>query len=77
MYNHKILNDKPNETAINNSNCCNKDTCPLPNNCQVKCIIYQANMDCDIVGYKQNCLLGSCEEDLKIVWEIIKSRQPR
>ena len=43
----------------------------------MKCIIYQANMDCDIAGYKQNWFLASCEEDLKIVWEIIKSRQPR
>ena len=61
MHNHKVLNDKPNETGINNYNCCNKDTCPLPNSCQTKCIIYQANIDCDIAGYKQKCYLGSCE----------------
>ena len=41
MHNYKILNDKPNKTGINNCNCCNKDTCPLPNSCQTKCIIYQ------------------------------------
>ena len=31
MHNHKVLNDKPNETAINKCNCRNKDNCPLPN----------------------------------------------
>ena len=36
MHNHKVLNEKPNETGINNYNCCNKDTCPLPNSCQTK-----------------------------------------
>ena len=45
----KILNDKPNETGINNCNYRKKDTCPLPNSCQTKRIIYQANFDCDIV----------------------------
>ena len=55
------VNSKPNETGINNCNCFNKDTCPLPNSCQTKCIIYQANIDCDIAGYKQKCYLGSCE----------------
>ena len=50
MHNPKVLNDKPNETAINNCNCLDKDTCPLPNTCQTKCIIYQANSDCDISG---------------------------
>ena len=27
----------------------------------MKCIDYQANIDCNIVGYKQKCYLGSCE----------------
>ena len=40
MHNDKVLNDKPNETEINNCNCRNKDTCPLPNRCQTKSIIY-------------------------------------
>ena len=31
MHNHKVLNDKPNETVIDNCNCPNKDNCPLPN----------------------------------------------
>ena len=61
MHNHKVLNHKPNQTGINNYNCCNKDTCPLPNSCQTKIIIYQANIDGDITGYKQKCYLGSCE----------------
>ena len=65
MYNHKVLNDKSNETRINNCNCRNKDTCPLPNTCQTKCIIYQANIACDIAWYKQKCYLGSCEATSK------------
>ena len=74
MHNHKVLNDKPNEMGINNCNCRNKDNCPLPNSCQTKCIIYQANIDCDIAGYKQKFYLGSCERTFKIVLGIIKSR---
>ena len=50
MHNHKVLNDKPNETGINNYNCRYKDTSPLPNSCQTKCIIYQENIDCDRFG---------------------------
>ena len=65
MHNHKVLNDKPNEMGVNNCNCRNKDNCPLPNSCQTKCIIYQANIDCDIAGYKQKCYLGSCETTFK------------
>ena len=65
MYNHKILNDKPNETGINDCNCRNKDTCPLPNSCQTNCIIYQANSDSDIAGYKEKCYLGSCKTAFK------------
>ena len=65
MHNHEVLNDKPNEMGINNCNCCNEDTCPLPNSCQPKCIVYQANIDCDIAGYKQKCYLGSCETTFK------------
>ena len=65
MHNQKVLNDKANETGINNCNCRNKDTCLLLNSCQTKCIIYQANIDCDIAGYKQKCYLGSCETTFK------------
>ena len=65
MHNHKVLNDKPNEMRINNCNCPNKDTCPIPNSCQTKCIVYQANTDCDIAGYKQKCYLGSCKTTFK------------
>ena len=82
MHNHKVLNDKSNETGINNCNCRNKDTCPLPKSCQTKCIVYQANIDCDIAGYKQKCYLGSCETTFKdrfgnhkppkITWKIIR-----
>ena len=45
MHNHKVLNDKPNAIGINNSNCRNRDTWPLPNSYQKKCIIYQVNID--------------------------------
>ena len=65
FINDKVLNDKPNEMGINNCNCRNKDNCPLPNSCQTKCIIYEANIDCDIGGYKQKCYLGSCETTFK------------
>ena len=65
MHNHKVLDDKSNETEISNCNCRNKDTSPLPNSCQTKCIIYQANIHCDIAGYKQKCYLGSCETTFK------------
>ena len=58
MHNHKVLNDKPNEIRINNCNCFNKDNCSLPNSCQTKCTIYQANIDCNIAGYKRKCYLG-------------------
>ena len=63
LYN--VLNDKPNKTGINNCNCRNKDTSPLQNSCQSKCIIYQANNDCDIAGYKQKYYLGSYETTFK------------
>ena len=65
MHNRKALNGKPNEVQINNCNRRNKDTCPLPNSFQTKCIIYQANIDCYIAGYKQKCSLGSCETTFK------------
>ena len=53
-------------TAVANFyNCRNKENCPLPNSCHAKCIIYQANIDCDIAGYKQKCHLGSCETTFK------------
>ena len=29
------------------------------------CIFYQANIDCDIAGYKQKCCFGSCETTFK------------
>ena len=65
MHNDKVLNDKPNETEINNRNYRNKDTFPLPNNYQTKSIINQANIHCDIAGYKQKCYHGSCETTFK------------
>ena len=65
MHNHKVLNDKPNETRINNCNFRNKNTCPLSKRYQTKCIVYQANIDCDIARYKQKYYLDSCETTFK------------
>ena len=61
IHNRKVLNNKPKEMRITNCNCCNKDICSQPNSCQTKCIVYQANIDCDTAGYKQKCYLCSCE----------------
>ena len=60
LHIHKVLNEKPNETDIDNCNCHNKDTSPVTNSWQKKSIIYQHNIDCNIVGYKQKCYPGSC-----------------
>ena len=65
MQNRKVLHGKPNETGINHCNCRNKDTYHLPNSCQTKCIIYQANIYCGNTGYKQKCYLGSCRTTFK------------
>ena len=51
MLNHEVINNKTDETDINHCNCHNEDSCPLPNSCQTKSIIYQANIDCDIASY--------------------------
>ena len=64
-HNHKVLNDKTNETGIKNYNFHSKATCPLPKGCQTKYRVYQANIDCDIAEYKQKCYLGSCEITFK------------
>ena len=65
-YTHnQVRNDKPNETEITNCNCRNRDIYPLPNSCQTKCIVYQANIDCDIAEYKQKCFLNSCQTAFK------------
>ena len=39
--------------------------CPLPNRCQRKWIIYQANIDCDTLDINKKCYLGSCETTFK------------
>ena len=44
---------------IDNCYCRNKDTCLLPNSYQMKTIIYQVSIGCDIAEYKQKCYLGS------------------
>ena len=73
MLNHKVLNDKPNETGINSCNCSCKDTCPLPNSCQTKCIIYQANMTVTSLDINKIVTLAHEKHRLKIVSGIIKS----
>ena len=64
-HHHKVLNDKPKETQIDNCSCRNKDTCPPPNSFQTKSIIFKTNIDCDIAGYKRKCYLGLCETTFK------------
>ena len=63
--NHKVLNRRPNETGINTCNWRNKDTCPLTNICQMKCVNYRGNTNCDIAAYKQKFSLGSCGTTFK------------
>ena len=72
MHNHKVVNDKPNETGINNCKCRNEDTCPLPNSFQTKCIIYQA-LTVTSLDINKNFTLAHVKQHLKIVSEIIKS----
>ena len=72
MHNHKVLNHKPNETGINNCNCRNEDDCPLPNTCQTKCIIFQANIDLTLLDVTKNVTLAHVKQHLKIVLGIIK-----
>ena len=74
MHNHKVLNDKPNETGINNCNCRNKDNCPLPNSCETKCVIYQATLTMTSLDINKNVTLAHVKQHLKIVSGIIKSR---
>ena len=74
MHNHKVLNEKPNETGINICNCRNEDTCLLPNSCQTKCIIYQANIDCALLNLNRNVPLAHVKQHLKMVSGIIKGR---
>ena len=42
--------------------------------CQMKCIIYQTNINCDVTGYKQKCFLAHLKQHLKIVLGIAKRR---
>ena len=65
MHNHKILNDKPNETGIGKCNCPKKGTCPVTNTCQTKSVVCQAYNDCAIAAYKRKCYLDSCETKFK------------
>ena len=71
-HNQKVLNNKPNETGINNCNCRNKDTCPLPNSYQTKCII-KPTLTVTSLDINKNVTLAHVKQHLKIVSEIIKS----
>ena len=52
-----------------------KDTCPLPNRCQTKCIIYQLpTLTVTSLDINKNVTLAHLKRHLKIVSEIIKSR---
>ena len=44
-HNKRLLTEtQPNTTSVDNCNCRNKDTCPLPGNCQTKGVVYQATV---------------------------------
>ena len=62
MHNHKVLNDKSNETGNNNGNCRNKDTCSLPNR------LTMVSLDIN-----KNVALTYVKKHLKIVSGTIKS----
>ena len=72
MHNHKVLNDKPNETGINNSKCRNNDTCPLINSCQTKLTLTATSLDIN-----KNVTVAHVKQHLKIVSSIIKSRSTK
>ena len=71
MHNHKVLNNKPNETEIKNCNWPNKDTCPLLNSCRTKIIIYEANTTVSRLVTNRNPTSAYVKEHSKIS-EIIK-----
>ena len=62
MHNHKVLNDKSNETGNNNGNCRNKDTYSLPNR------LTMVSLDIN-----KNVALTYVKKHLKIVSGTIKS----
>ena len=72
MHNHKVLNDKPNETEINNSKCRNNDTSPLTNSCQTKLTLTVTSLDIN-----KNVTLAHVKQHLKIVSSIIKNRSTK
>ena len=65
MPNMNSYTDINNHKGIDNCKYHNKNTCPLPNSFQTTGVIYQANIDCDIGGYKQKCYLDSRETTFK------------
>ena len=73
MPNMNSYTDINNHKGIDNCKYHNKNTCPLPNSFQTTGVIYQANIDCDIGGYKQNVILTHVKQHLNIVSGIIRS----
>ena len=44
-HNKRLLTEtQPNTTSVDNCNCRNKDTCPLPGKCQTNGVVYQATV---------------------------------
>ena len=74
MHNHKVPNDKPGETEIDNYNCRNKDTCPLPNSCQTESKFIKPILTVtSLLDTNKNITLVHGKQYLKVVSGIIKS----
>ena len=74
MYNHKVLNEQSNETRMNNCNCRNKDTCPLPNTFKRNALFIKPTLSVALLDTNKNVTLDHVKQHLKIISEIIKSR---
>ena len=74
MYNHKVLNEQSNETRMNNCNCRNKDTCPLPNTFKQNALFIKPTLSVALLDTNKNVTLDHVKQHLKIISEIIKSR---
>ena len=77
MYNHKILNNKLNETEIDNCNYCNKDTYPLPNSCLTKKQFIKPTLAVTSLDTNKNVTLDHVKQHLKIVSRKMKSRSSK
>ena len=68
-HNKSILKGKP-EPLAKPCNCNNRNSCPLPGNCQVKSVIYQATVTTEQNSKKY---IGLCDTTFKSRWSNHKS----